>query len=63
PDADGGLTIHISHAPPAGEGQRANWLPAPREGFYLCLRAYMPRPELLDGRYALPPIEPDQETP
>jgi hypothetical protein len=62
-DADGGLTLHIGHAPPASEDQRANWLPAPREGFYLCLRAYMPRPELLDGRYALPPIEEDQETP
>ncbi|MEJ8295898.1 DUF1254 domain-containing protein [Delftia tsuruhatensis] len=62
-DGDGGLTIHISHAPPASEDHRANWLPAPREGFYLCLRAYMPQPELLDGRYALPPIEPDPETP
>src|SRR5256885_13282975 len=33
-DGDGGLTIHISHAPPASEEHRANWLPAPREGFY-----------------------------
>ncbi|WP_399697807.1 DUF1254 domain-containing protein [Xenophilus sp.] len=56
-DADGGLTIHLQHAQPAGEAARANWLPAPAGEFYLCLRAYVPREEMVDGRYALPPLE------
>jgi hypothetical protein len=60
-DADGGLTLHIAHAPPADAAARANWLPAPPGGFYLCLRAYLPRAELLDGRYALPPVTPVEE--
>ncbi|WP_418132800.1 DUF1254 domain-containing protein [Variovorax sp. 375MFSha3.1] len=55
-DADGGLTLHIQHASPEGETARANWLPAPPGDFYLCLRAYMPREEMLDGRYALPAL-------
>ncbi|RCW68759.1 DUF1254 domain-containing protein [Pseudorhodoferax soli] len=55
-DADGGLTLHIAHAAPADAAARANWLPAPVGGFYLCLRAYVPRAELLDGRYALPAV-------
>lgn len=55
-DADGGLTLHIGHAPPPDAAARANWLPAPAGAFYLCLRAYVPRPEMIDGRYALPPL-------
>ncbi|CAB5713046.1 Uncharacterized conserved protein [Delftia tsuruhatensis] len=62
-DADGGLTLHIRHGAPAAEDARANWLPAPPDGFYLCLRAYVPGPGLQDGRHALPPLEEDQETP
>ncbi|SEF29587.1 DUF1254 domain-containing protein [Variovorax sp. NFACC27] len=55
-DADGGLTLHIQHARPEDEAARANWLPAPAGDFYLCLRAYVPREEMLDGRYALPAL-------
>ena len=55
-DADGGLTLHIAHSPPAAAAERANWLPAPAGGFYLCLRAYLPRAEFLDGRYVLPSV-------
>ncbi|MET3181435.1 UNVERIFIED_ORG: hypothetical protein ABIC43_004604 [Variovorax guangxiensis] len=55
-DADGGLTLHIQHARPEGEAAQANWLPAPAGDFYLCLRAYVPREEMLDGRYALPAL-------
>ena len=53
-DADGGLTLAIQHTPPLDAAARANWLPAPEDGFFLCLRAYLPRPELLDGTYQLP---------
>lgn len=56
-DADGGLTLHIQHFPPLEPAARANWLPAPAGGFYLCLRAYRPDAALLDGRYTLPPLE------
>lgn len=61
-DADGGLTLHIQHARPEGEAAQANWLPAPEGDFYLCLRAYVPRAELLDGHYLLPPLTVTKET-
>jgi len=54
---DGSLTLHIQHAMPPEAAARANWLPAPPGPFYLCLRAYIPRPPLLDGSYTLPAIE------
>lgn len=50
---DGGLTIYLQHeAPP---GHEANWLPAPRGDFNLNLRAYLPKPELLNNSY-IPPV-------
>lgn len=52
---DGSLDIWIGHADP-GEERRANWLPAPAGPFALFMRAYLPKPELLDGAYRLPPI-------
>ena len=57
PDADGGLSLWIAHTPPPQPQARANWLPAPAGDFFLCLRAYMPAPEMLDGRYTLPAPE------
>lgn len=57
PDADGGLTIHIGHLPPPDAAGAANWLPAPQGRYYLCLRAYVPRQEMLSGRYQLPPLQ------
>ncbi|MEZ5650387.1 MAG: DUF1254 domain-containing protein [Burkholderiaceae bacterium] len=53
-DADGGLTLTLQHAMPPSSEARANWLPAPENGFFLCLRAYLPRAEMVDGRYRLP---------
>jgi hypothetical protein len=54
-NADGSLDIYISHdAPPAD--RQANWLPAPAGPFALNMRTYLPKPELLDGRYRLPPV-------
>jgi hypothetical protein len=57
PDADGGLTLFLQHDEPATPLARANWLPAPTGTFYLCLRAYLPTPDILEGRYELPAIE------
>lgn len=56
-NADGSLDIWISHADPGPE-RRANWLPAPAGPFALSLRAYLPRPELRDGRWRAPAVDP-----
>ncbi|MCW5760331.1 MAG: DUF1254 domain-containing protein, partial [Phenylobacterium sp.] len=56
-NADGSLDIWIARADPGGE-RSSNWLPAPAEGpFTLSFRAYLPKPDLLDGRYRLPAIQ------
>ena len=54
-NADGSLTLYVSHQPPPGP--RENWLPAPAGGFYLILRLYHPQPAFLDGSYRMPPLE------
>jgi hypothetical protein len=52
----GAIDIWIGRSDPGGD-RTANWLPAPKSGpFALTLRAYLPRPELLDGAYRVPPI-------
>jgi hypothetical protein len=55
-DADGGLTIYIQNDSP-GADKEANWLPAPDGPFMLAMRYYLPKPELLDGRWKSPPVE------
>ncbi len=54
-NAGGSLDIWIGHADPAPV-RRSNWLPAPPGPFALFMRAYLPKPDLLDGRYRLPPL-------
>lgn len=54
-NADGSLDLWIGHASPGPE-RECNWLPAPAGPFALFMRGYLPRPELLDGRYRLPPV-------
>ena len=53
---DGSLDIWIGHASPGPE-REANWLPAPAAPFALFMRAYLPRPELLQGHYRMPALE------
>lgn len=54
-EADGSLVIDIARtAPPGGKG---NWLPVGDAPFSLIVRMYEPAPEVLDGRYRLPPLE------
>lgn len=53
---DGSIDIWISHEDP-GDDRRPNWLPAPNAPFQMNFRAYLPRAELRDGRYRLPPLE------
>ena len=52
---DGSYEIFIQTTPPAGE-RVVNWLPAPPGKFVLVWRAYLPKPELLDGSFRLPPV-------
>lgn len=55
-NADGTLDLWIGRADPGGD-KTANWLPAPKTGpFALYLRAYLPKAELLDGRFRMPAI-------
>ncbi len=56
-NADGSLDIWIGHDSP-GADRESNWLPAPPGTFQLFLRAYLPRVELLEGRYRIPDPEP-----
>jgi hypothetical protein len=53
--ADGSLTIYVQADKPAGVGA-ANWLPAPKAPFYVILRTYGPKPEMLDGSFKIPPM-------
>ena len=52
---DGSLDILIQKDEP--QGLAANWLPAPKGRFALMMRAYLPRPEMLEGRFRYPGIE------
>ncbi len=52
---DGSLDLWIGHERPPLE-RESNWLPAPAGPFALFMRAYLPEPQLLDGRYRLPAV-------
>ena len=53
---DGSLTIFVQASPPP-EGQRENWLPAPKNGdFSLYIRAYWPKVPIIDGSWTPPPV-------
>lgn len=54
-NSDGSLEIYIQHEEPIGN--QSNWLPTPIEGFYLMLRAYQPKAELLTGTYKVPSVK------
>ncbi len=52
-NADGSMDLVIQKADPGGD---ANWLPAPAGGFNLVLRAYWPKADVLEGRWAPPGV-------
>lgn len=54
---DGSLTIYVQTEPP-GEGNEANWLPAPADDFSLYIRAYWPQQAIISGEWMPPSIEP-----
>jgi len=57
--ADGSITIPLRHAAPDGDAAK-NWLPTPAGPFYLVLRLYQPRAEVLKGEYRLPEVVQDK---
>lgn len=55
--SDGSLTIYIQHGEPDEPEARANWLPAPREKFYMTLRLYGPSPAAVTGAWTPPTVK------
>ncbi|MGD0826900.1 MAG: DUF1214 domain-containing protein [Desulfobaccales bacterium] len=56
PNPDGSLTIYIQNESP-GKAKEVNWLPAPKEGFFLMMRMYQPEEKMYRGAYVLPPLQ------
>lgn len=54
-DRDGSITLLVQHDRPKGRAA-ANWLPSPEGPFWMILRLYGPKPAVLDGKYAPPPV-------
>lgn len=52
--SDGSLPICIQHTQPDDES--CNWLPAPKDDFYLHMRLYEPTQAVLDNQYKLPQV-------
>jgi hypothetical protein len=53
---DGSLDVYLQADAP--KGNEANWLPVPKgEAFFLVLRMYQPKPEVVSGAWALPPVK------
>jgi hypothetical protein len=52
---DGSLTLYFQSGSP-GEDKETNWVPAPKEAFSLYIRAYWPKPAILDGSWSPPPV-------
>ncbi|MBC7504895.1 MAG: DUF1254 domain-containing protein [Sandarakinorhabdus sp.] len=55
PNRDASIDIFVQATQPTGE-RVVNWLPAPKGRFALVFRAYLPKAELLDGSFRLPPV-------
>ncbi|USD62822.1 DUF1254 domain-containing protein [Vibrio sp. SCSIO 43140] len=54
-NSDGSLTVCIQSDKPKDED--CNWLPAPKEEFYLHMRLYEPTQAILDNQYMLPQVQ------
>ena len=53
---DGAIEIFLQHEQPTDPRERANWLPAPKERFYLVTRHYSPQAAILTGDWVPPPV-------
>lgn len=54
---DGSLTLYIQHDSP-GANKQANWLPTPKDGFFMVMRLYQPQAAVYSGDYIVPPVMP-----
>jgi hypothetical protein len=54
-NADGSLDLYFQNESP-GASKEANWLPAPKRAFNLCMRLYAPKSDALTGKWNPPPI-------
>ncbi len=55
--SDGSLTLYLQKDSP-GTAKEPNWLPAPDGPFYAILRIYMPAPEVVNGTWKKPQMQP-----
>ena len=55
-EKDGSTVLYIQADSP-GKDKEANWLPAPKEPFYLLMRMYLPEIEVLNGQYEIPGVK------
>jgi len=55
-DKDGGLTLYLQHDSP-GKSLESNWLPAPSGPFFAVLRLYLPKSEVLSGKWQPPALK------
>lgn len=55
-DDEGGLTIYVSHDKPDASKVN-NWLPAPKDEFYVFIRTYLPADDIITGNWAPPAIQ------
>jgi hypothetical protein len=58
-NADESLDLYFQNESP-GSAKEANWLPAPKGAFNLCLRLYAPKADALTGEWNLPPVTRDE---
>jgi hypothetical protein len=61
-NADGSLDLYFQNESP-GKAREANWLPAPKGAFNVCMRLYGPKAEALTGRWNPPPVTRVQAVP
>ncbi len=54
-NADGSLDLYVQKDSP-GADKESNWLPAPAGPFSMNLRLYLPKRQVLEGRWAPPPV-------
>jgi hypothetical protein len=54
-NSDGSLDLYFQNESP-GEDKQANWLPAPKEAFNLCMRLYGPKTDALTGKWNPPSV-------